>query len=193
MDTQNSAKLIHRAATTRNNGGYQCVCRVNTMSTSGQQAEQQADKMPASSKQDYYTCGKCATRLFCKLLVLHEGVQTATHVPAHAGTVSGVKASWGHQYTAANAQGCSSVFLTEAPDWASGAVSANEGRFVCPKCHNRVGSFAWSGAPCSCGRWITPAFQFQLSRVDARRNLPLPALVAACSAQTTISPPTTQQ
>ena len=62
---------------------------------------------------------------------------------------------------------CSSVFIASTPDWMAEA-EGNSGKIVCPKCKSRVGSYKWSGATCSCGKWITPAFQFQLSRVDPK-------------------------
>ena len=32
-------------------------------------------------------------------------------------------------------------------------------QILCPKCNSRLGSFSWKGQQCSCGRWLTPAFQ----------------------------------
>lgn len=119
------------------------------------------------SKQVHYNCRKCAARLFDREAVLHEG--TSGHHEDGVG-VSKVKAHWGNQtapYTHAVGGNCSSVFTAEAPHWAS-ELTDNDGRINCPKCSSRVGSYSWSGAPCSCGRWVTPAFQFQLSRIDPK-------------------------
>lgn len=32
-------------------------------------------------------------------------------------------------------------------------------QILCPKCNSRLGSFSWKGQQCSCGQWLTPAFQ----------------------------------
>eukprot|EP00741_Cyanophora_paradoxa_P002827 tig00000632_g2744.t1 len=61
---------------------------------------------------------------------------------------------------------CTSIFIDVA-DW-MGDLSAAEGRIVCsgPRCSAKIGSFAWSGMQCSCGHWVTPAFQILRSKVD---------------------------
>lgn len=120
----------------------------------------------------YYTCGKCSRTLFSRPEVLHEGAPGNT---ADGIGVSNVKASWGQSQDAYGGIGgkCSSVFTAEAPNWAED-LEGNSGRISCPKCKARVGSFSWSGAPCSCGKWITPAFQFQLSRIDPKGVVSLP-------------------
>ena len=38
-------------------------------------------------------------------------------------------------------------------------------QILCPKCNCRLGSFSWKGQQCSCGRWLTPAFQVTLQCV----------------------------
>ncbi|EGD75506.1 hypothetical protein PTSG_06578 [Salpingoeca rosetta] len=61
---------------------------------------------------------------------------------------------------------CSSVFA-EPMAWMNEVVDGVvEGKITCPKCQYRLGSFNWSGAQCSCGAWITPAFQVHKNRVD---------------------------
>jgi len=42
-----------------------------------------------------------------------------------------------------------------------------EGKLQCVKCEARLGNFNWSGMQCSCGAWVTPAFQLHKSRMDA--------------------------
>lgn len=125
-----------------------------------------------TDKEAYYTCGKCRSLLFYRSQVLHEG--TLGHGSDGVG-VSQVKEEWGESSGTYKGVGgkCSSVFISEMPDWVEG-TSGNHGRLICPKCKARVGSFSWSGAPCSCGKWVTPAFQFQLSRVDPKGIIPLP-------------------
>lgn len=130
--------------------------------------------IPRTQQHDkvFYTCGKCSRTLFYRSQVLHEGTSGSS---AGGVGVSEVKASWGQiQNTYKGIGGkCSSVFTAEAPDWTQD-VAGNDGRISCPNCKARVGSFSWSGAPCSCGRWITPAFQFQLSRIDPKGIVTLP-------------------
>lgn len=46
-------------------------------------------------------------------------------------------------------------------------------QLLCPKCTSKLGSFSWRGDQCSCGRWVTPAFQIHKSRVDEVRTLPV--------------------
>ena len=63
---------------------------------------------------------------------------------------------------------CSSVFLLEPPMWLleSSSTSSSQGKVVCPKCQSRLGNWDWSGSVCSCGSWVTPAFQFTKSKLD---------------------------
>jgi hypothetical protein len=119
----------------------------------------------------YFACGKCGERLFDRADVSHEVGRTDDGA---ADSVSGVKAKWGNAAKAAGV-GCTSVFLTEPPVFAA-FNQANEGRVNCPndKCAARVGSYSWSGAPCSCGKWVTPSFQFQRARVDIKGSVTLP-------------------
>lgn len=166
----------------------------------------------AAPQNDIYTCRKCGFKLFAKESVLHEAAQpnpqplfstissfpitsssssssspsppapspARSATPERSAAVSAVKTSWARNV--ADSAHCSSVFVCDAPAWAT-LPAANEGRLSCPKCTARIGSFSWSGAPCSCGRWVTPAFQFQLSRVDARRTVALRQLVAEVDSQ----------
>lgn len=46
-------------------------------------------------------------------------------------------------------------------------------QLLCPKCNAKLGSFNWYGEQCSCGRWITPAFQIHKNRVDEMKMLPV--------------------
>eukprot|EP01147_Barroeca_monosierra_P003534 gene3534-8314_t len=64
------------------------------------------------------------------------------------------------------------VWMNEVSD---GAV---EGKIQCPKCQYRLGTFNWSGVQCSCGAWITPAFQIHKGRVDISRLRPAQLLMS---------------
>jgi dual specificity phosphatase 12 len=46
-----------------------------------------------------------------------------------------------------------------------------DGRLECPKCHSKVGGYAWQGQQCSCGKWITPSFSLAKSKVDEVRRV----------------------
>ena len=63
---------------------------------------------------------------------------------------------------------CSSYFV-DPDSLAIGAFTDNEGKLNCPHCRAKLGSFTWSGEQCSCGRWVTPAFMFNKSKVDEKR------------------------
>lgn len=76
-----------------------------------------------------------------------------------------------------SAQGCTSYFLDpDVSPWVS--VESREGRMsgqvvdpdtiYCPNdsCHAKIGSQNWSGARCSCGAWVTPAFKILQKSVD---------------------------
>lgn len=61
---------------------------------------------------------------------------------------------------------CHHIFVD--PDLTALRENALEGRLECPqeRCRAKLGSFAWAGMACSCGRWIAPAFAIHRSRVD---------------------------
>jgi hypothetical protein len=130
--------------------------------------------MAAKEVEEYFACGKCGERLFDRTSVTHERGDGAEDDSTTAATVvSRRKATWASASNACDS-GCTSVFLSEAPGFAA-CGEGNEGRVTCPKCSARVGNYSWSGAPCSCGKWVTPSFQFQLSRVDVKNSIVLPA------------------
>lgn len=49
-------------------------------------------------------------------------------------------------------------------------------QLLCPKCSSKLGSFNWYGEQCSCGRWVTPAFQIHKNRVDEIKHIDIAAL-----------------
>ncbi|EFC48703.1 predicted protein, partial [Naegleria gruberi] len=61
---------------------------------------------------------------------------------------------------------CTSLYLGEKIDW-MGSMDGDEGRIFC-KCGHRVGAYKWSGSQCSCGIWVSPSIQIQMSRVDKK-------------------------
>jgi len=87
-----------------------------------------------------------------------------------------------------SAVACTSVFLQELPEHMiesvalaevnEGEAPKTEGKLRCPKCNARVGHWNWSGLQCSCGTWVTPAFQITNSKVDLKTDSPPASLVA---------------
>ena len=62
---------------------------------------------------------------------------------------------------------CTSIFV-EPIGWMSDLIAdgLHEGNLNCPKCSARLGKYHWHGAQCSCGSWITPAFQLNRAKCD---------------------------
>ena len=74
---------------------------------------------------------------------------------------------------------CTSIFLQEPPlvlmeqpecSSEEGVESSppTDGKLKCFKCSSRLGHWNWSGSQCSCGVWVTPAFQITLSKIDLK-------------------------
>ena len=65
---------------------------------------------------------------------------------------------------------CSSMFVAPL-SWMKGIEDGDggptSGKLACPRCDVKIGAFDWAGIQCSCGAWVTPAFQIQRSKVDA--------------------------
>jgi len=105
-------------------------------------------------------CRKCS-----RLLVLSEHI-----IPHEHG--AGARAFGVHKQRKggldnAAAVACSSLFV-EPIAWMRDAMhdGSVSGKLSCPKCSGRLGAFNWSGEQCSCGSWVTPAFQLHIGRVD---------------------------
>ncbi|KNC78749.1 hypothetical protein SARC_08830 [Sphaeroforma arctica JP610] len=63
---------------------------------------------------------------------------------------------------------CSSHFLVPIK-WMAQAIVGDgvyDGKLSCDNCSAKIGSFNWSGAQCSCGAWVSPAFQVNKAKVD---------------------------
>jgi len=95
-------------------------------------------------------------------------VLTAASPPA-AAAPSLVHLSQLHSPPLSNSHDCSSYFV-EPLSWMGSALQTGHlhGKLVCPNplCLAKLGSFDWAGSQCSCGAWITPAFQILKSKVD---------------------------
>ena len=60
---------------------------------------------------------------------------------------------------------CQSLFV-EPLSWMKALEDGDvQGKISC-SCGSRLGNFNWAGLQCNCGRWVTPAFQLQISQID---------------------------
>ncbi|XP_031474089.1 uncharacterized protein LOC116246373 [Nymphaea colorata] len=90
-----------------------------------------------------------------------------SHTPGEGeACFSWAKRRSGHPFIRADEIECSSIFI-EPLKWMKAVEDgAMEGKLSCIHCQSRLGYFNWSGIQCSCGSWITPAFQLHKSRID---------------------------
>lgn len=120
------------------------------------------DPANSSSTEVSYRCRKCRRALFHDSSVL-----------SHS---AGDGASAFHHKKSSNLSGpvqCTSYFV-EPVQWMEPALlGVMDGQLLCPKCNSKLGSFNWCGDQCSCGRWVTPAFQLHRNRVDEIRPISL--------------------
>ncbi|KAJ9185003.1 hypothetical protein P3X46_004683 [Hevea brasiliensis] len=107
-----------------------------------------------------YRCKKCR-----RVVALQENV--VDHIPGEGETsFAWNKRRSGNPFNKSDEPECSSLFV-EPLRWMSAVEEgALEGKLLCAHCEARLGYFNWSGIQCSCGSWITPAFQLHKSRVD---------------------------
>ncbi|XWS58990.1 hypothetical protein CRYUN_Cryun08bG0081900 [Craigia yunnanensis] len=107
-----------------------------------------------------YRCKKCR-----RVVALQENV--VDHIPGEGETsFEWHKRRSGNPFNKSAQTECSSVFV-EPMQWMTAVEEgAIEGKLSCAHCEARLGYFNWSGIQCSCGSWITPAFQLHKSRVD---------------------------
>ncbi|PIN02155.1 Phosphoprotein phosphatase [Handroanthus impetiginosus] len=119
--------------------------------------EASPDKAPPSAPA--YRCKKCR-----RLVALQENV--VDHVPGEGETCfEWHKRRSGNPFNRAEDE-CSSIFVEPLRWMTTVEEGAMEGKLLCADCEARLGYFNWSGIQCSCGSWITPAFQLHKSRVD---------------------------
>ncbi|CAN0922568.1 Dual specificity protein phosphatase 12 [Linum grandiflorum] len=107
-----------------------------------------------------YRCKKCR-----RLVALQENV--VGHVPGEGETsFSWNKRKSGNPFSKSDGADCSSIFI-EPLRWMTAVEEGGlEGKLACAHCDARLGYFNWAGIQCSCGSWITPAFQLHKGRVD---------------------------
>ncbi|XP_023126848.1 dual specificity protein phosphatase 12 [Amphiprion ocellaris] len=118
------------------------------------------DPAQSSSSGVSYRCRKCRRTLFRDSSVLSHPVGDGASAFSHK--------------KSSNLTGdvqCTSYFI-EPVQWMEQALlGVMDGQLLCPKCSSKLGSFSWCGDQCSCGRWVTPAFQLHRNRVDEIRQL----------------------
>ncbi|NWT78128.1 DUS12 phosphatase, partial [Lanius ludovicianus] len=121
-----------------------------------------------SNTEVLYRCRKCRRALFRSSSILSHTEGIGPTAFAHKRITDSARLSGNGQ------EKCTSYFI-EPVQWMEPALlGVMEGQLLCPKCTSKLGSFSWRGDQCSCGRWVTPAFQIHKSRVDEVRTLPVP-------------------
>ncbi|XP_042487853.1 dual specificity protein phosphatase 12-like [Macadamia integrifolia] len=107
-----------------------------------------------------YRCKKCR-----RVVALKDNV--VSHIPGEGETsFEWQKRRSGNPFNKFDEHECSSIFV-EPLRWMTIVEEGGmEGKLSCAHCEARLGYFNWSGIQCSCGSWITPAFQIHKSRVD---------------------------
>ncbi|XP_051984060.1 dual specificity protein phosphatase 12 [Xyrauchen texanus] len=116
-----------------------------------------------------YRCRKCRRTLFRHSSILSHcvggGASAFTHKKTRTVTPS-----------AEDEKQCTSYFI-EPVQWMEQALlGVMDGQLLCPKCSSKLGSFNWYGEQCSCGRWVTPAFQMHKNRLDEIKHINISAL-----------------
>uniref|UniRef100_A0A4W6E5T7 protein-tyrosine-phosphatase n=1 Tax=Lates calcarifer TaxID=8187 RepID=A0A4W6E5T7_LATCA len=117
------------------------------------------DPAHSTSSDVSYRCRKCRRTLF-----------RASSILSHP--VGDGASAFGHKkFSNLTDVQCTSYFI-EPVQWMEQALlGVMDGQLLCPKCSSKLGSFSWCGDQCSCGRWVTPAFQLHRNRVDEIRQL----------------------
>ncbi|XP_056195964.1 dual specificity protein phosphatase 12 isoform X1 [Falco biarmicus] len=112
-----------------------------------------------------YRCRKCRRALFRSSSILSHTEGSGPAAFAHKRVTDSA------QLCVDGRDKCTSYFI-EPVQWMEPALlGVMEGQLLCPKCTSKLGSFSWQGEQCSCGRWVTPAFQIHKSRVDEVKSL----------------------
>ncbi|XP_065856201.1 uncharacterized protein [Euphorbia lathyris] len=111
-----------------------------------------------------YRCKKCR-----RIVAMQENV--IDHIPGEGETsFTWNKRKSGNPFSKSDDEPeCSSIFIEPLRWMTAVEEGALEGKLSCIHCEGRLGYFNWSGVQCSCGSWITPAFQIHKSRVDVSR------------------------
>jgi len=105
-------------------------------------------------KMNVYSCKLCRTILF-----------DDNDVSVHSKPVAPSKAS--HKSILNIEDNNCHCFFIQKKEWIDYS-SSNKGKITCPKktCCAKLGFYSWSGAQCSCGKYVSPAFQVFKANVD---------------------------
>ncbi|XP_042574009.1 dual specificity protein phosphatase 12-like [Cyprinus carpio] len=126
------------------------------------------DPAQTQNAEAVYRCRKCRRTLFRHSSILSHSVGSGASAFSHKKTriVSDSE----------DQRQCTSHFI-EPVQWMEPALlGVMDGQLLCPKCSSKLGSFNWYGEQCSCGRWVTPAFQMHKNRVDEIKHISISAL-----------------
>ena len=110
-----------------------------------------------------YLCRMCRTTLFGENDIQDPPHEVSQHQfsrrKMHHGTTSIAESV---------SDRCQSFFLQQGIDWMGEEIKHGvaEGKFNCPNCTAKIGTWIWSGTQCSCGTWVVPAIQVPKSKVD---------------------------
>ncbi|KAM8930407.1 dual specificity protein phosphatase 12 [Pelodytes ibericus] len=115
-----------------------------------------------------YRCRKCRRSLFRAGSILNHVLGSGSSAFAQKKLHSTIPPS--------DLTKCTSYFV-EPVQWMEKALlGVMDGQLLCPKCSSKLGCFNWYGEQCSCGRWVTPAFQVHRNRVDKVKPVPIRGL-----------------
>ncbi|XP_028857139.1 dual specificity protein phosphatase 12 [Denticeps clupeoides] len=130
-----------------------------------------ADPGQMQTSETVYRCRKCRRVLFRGSSILSHCVGSGPVSFSHKKCERDSQVS-----TAGGRAQCTSLFI-EPVQWMEEALlGVMDGQLLCPKCNSKLGSFNWYGEQCSCGKWVTPAFQMHKSRVDEIKPVSISAL-----------------
>uniref|UniRef100_A0A671PR70 protein-tyrosine-phosphatase n=1 Tax=Sinocyclocheilus anshuiensis TaxID=1608454 RepID=A0A671PR70_9TELE len=126
------------------------------------------DPAQTQNAEAVYRCRKCRRTLFRHSSILSHCVGSGASVFSHK-KMRIVSDSEDQRQ-------CTSYFI-EPVQWMEPALlGVMDRQLLCPKCSSKLGSFNWYGEQCSCGRWVTPAFQMHKNRVDEIKYISISAL-----------------
>ncbi|XP_017345637.1 dual specificity protein phosphatase 12 [Ictalurus punctatus] len=126
------------------------------------------DPAQSHSAEAVYRCRKCRRTLFRHSSILSHCVGSGASAFSH-------KKSRGGRPVGDQSQ-CTSYFIEPVQWMEEVLLGVMDGQLLCPKCSSKLGSFNWYGEQCSCGRWVTPAFQMHKNRVDEIKHINIAAL-----------------
>ncbi|KAJ8409503.1 hypothetical protein AAFF_G00229040 [Aldrovandia affinis] len=126
----------------------------------------------AHSNEAVHRCRKCRRTVFRGSSILTHVAGSGQEAFTHKKTVGPVAHAQDH----ATQTQCTSYFIEPVQWMERSLLGVLDGQLLCPKCSSKLGSFNWYGDRCSCGRWVTPAFQIHKNRVDEIKHINISAL-----------------